>query len=100
MAIGRANCLILCPVVGDPQGSLRVLAQIVLDLRAARRIEQIVDIGQEIEFFDQPSMGHLILLSVGTSLAPPRPVRSRRASRPRDRRDLRVPTSTPSTLAA
>src|SRR5690606_16191680 len=100
MPIGRADSLILCPIVGDAHCRFGILAQIVLDLLAPGGLQQIVDIGQEIEFFDQPSTSHLILLRVGTPLPSFFPVSSRKASRPRERRDLRVPTSTPSTWAA
>ena len=70
--------------------------------RVSRRIELPVHIGMEVAFGYGPSRGilnftHLTIRSFCcVSLA----IRSRRVSRPRDSRDITVPTGTPSAVAA
>lgn len=93
----RTDAVVLRPPVGDHGGVVRVRREPGFDLAAARGVELSVDIGVQVFFVDGAGIGHYFGLRRVTIFCSASTSRSR--SRARERRDMTVPTGTPSMSA-
>ena len=88
--------LFLGAISGDPLGIARMPGQVRLDCCPAFRRQDVVDIGVQFVFVDC-LRGHRTTLRLTVGWRPSMTWRGR--SRPRDRRDITVPTGMPSKAA-